>query len=38
MFVVLANKNGGVTVTQTNVSINQFRKRFGPDRPSSGGS
>jgi hypothetical protein len=32
LFVVLANKNGGVTV----IFINQFTSCFGPDRPPSG--
>jgi hypothetical protein len=35
---MLTNKNGGFTVTETNVFINQFTTRFGPDRPSTGDS
>jgi hypothetical protein len=38
LFMVLTNKNGGVTVTQTNIFISQITKYFGPDRPFSGDS
>jgi hypothetical protein len=33
-----AIKNGGVTITKTDVFINQFTTYFGPERPLSGDS
>jgi nucleoside recognition membrane protein YjiH len=35
LFVVLTNKNGEVTITQTNIII-QLTTCFGPDRPPLG--
>jgi hypothetical protein len=36
LFMVLTNRTGGVTVTQTNVFIIPLTTCFGPDRTSSG--